>query len=111
MIVGWPFMSLCYADAGVYIYMYRERERERKRERERYPVEMTIARSGRKLYPRQRTNVIFMTMCYDHCFNFVAPFLDECGIRYNFLNTKLIIAEIQVTHDPGSIQQVQQHNW
>jgi hypothetical protein len=34
-----------------------------------------------------------MTMRYDDCFNFVAPFLDECGVRDNFLHTKLIIAE------------------
>ena len=52
--------------------------------------------SRRKLYPRQRTNVIFMAMCYNNCFNFVTPSFDKCGIRYNFLDSKFIIAEIQV---------------
>ena len=50
----------------------------------------------RKLYPRQRTNVIFMAMCYYNCFNFVTPSFDKCGIRCNFLDTKFIKAEIRV---------------
>jgi len=52
---------------------------------------MVYSSNRRIIYPRQRTDVIFMAMCYDHGFNFVAPFLDECGVWDNLLHTKLII--------------------
>lgn len=58
---------------------------------------------SRKLYPGQRTNVIFVAMSYDNCFNFVAPSFDKCGIRYNFLDAKFIIAECMsnIQHKTG----------
>lgn len=49
-------------------------------------------RLEQKLYPRQCTNVVFMSMGYNNCFNFVAPFLNKCCIRNNLLDTRLIIA-------------------
>ena len=50
----------------------------------------------KELYPRQRTNVILMTMCYNNCLNFVTPFFDKGSIRYNFLDTKLVVAVMEV---------------
>jgi hypothetical protein len=50
----------------------------------------------RIIYPGQRTDVIFMAMRYDHSFNFMAPFLYECGVWDNLLHTKLIITDISL---------------
>ena len=58
--------------------------------------DIAITRKGRNLYPRQCTNVILVTMCNNNSFNFVAPSFDKCGIRYNFLDSKLIIAAKQI---------------
>jgi hypothetical protein len=55
---------------------------------------MVYESNRRIIYPRQRTDVIFMAMCYNNCFNFVAPFLDECCVRDNLLDTKLVVADI-----------------
>jgi hypothetical protein len=53
-----------------------------------------VSESNRRIiYPRQRTDVIFMAMCYNNCFDFVAPFLDECCVRDNLLHTKLVVAD------------------
>ena len=54
---------------------------------------MVYSRSRRIIYPRQRTDVIFMAVRDDNCFNFVAPFLDERGVWDNLLHTKLIITD------------------
>jgi hypothetical protein len=54
---------------------------------------MVYTISRRIIYPRQRTDVIFMPVCDDNCFNFVAPFLDERGVWDNLLYTKLIVTD------------------
>lgn len=79
----------------------------------RSQCDIAITRKRKSLYPRQRTNVILVTMCNNNCFNFVAPSFDKCGIRYNFLDSKLIIAEKQFidpsVSTPNTFQQKRFH--
>lgn len=42
--------------------------------------------------------MILMAMRYNNCFNLMTPSSDECCIRYNLLNSKLIIADMHINH-------------